>query len=383
MVQAKDGHRIAQVQCSLKVTDFPPWTGGSLTRVLVLGQAFKGSLAAGDVTTALRRGAERAGATVIELTGSDGGDGLLDALGPRLIRTSTASASDPLGRPVTAPIGWFDPATAVIESRTVCGLSLLSDRERDPLLTSTRGVGEVILAAEHDGAKRIHVGLGGSSTMDGGLGMARAWGWVPRDAANQPLAEGGDALQTLATLEAGSSLRAEVIGLYDVRNALLGDDGARVYAAQKGAGPEAEALLHEGLQRLVAVTQQSELAGQTGAGAAGGLGFGLLSFARGRLQPGAAWVLSQIGFDDALLRVNGLVVSEGAFDRTSLQGKLTGEAMRRAADRKVPVALVAPHASGVPDGIVVESGAGLWDLATVSARSERAVRSLLKLPGSA
>ena len=351
-------------------------------RVLVLGQAFKGSLSADDVTGALKRGATAAGVEVVAQMGSDGGDGLLEALAPVLTDTSSADVTGPLGSVLHASIGWLDGHVAVIESRMACGLSVLTPQEHAPLGTTTRGVGELVQAAAGVGAQVIYVGLGGSATMDGGLGMARAIGWDASDRLAQPLEEGGGALLRLATLSPGPALAPSVVGLYDVRNPLLGPDGARVYARQKGARPEDEERLHGGLEQLVAVLGASELAEREGAGAAGGLGFGILAFADGQLEPGAPWVLNQLGFDRALASVVGIVVAEGAFDATSLEGKLTGEAMARAVARRCPIVLVAPTATDVPDGVIVESGGGHWGAEDIQQRTKRGVGTMLRLLGS-
>jgi glycerate kinase len=311
-----------------------------------------------------------------------GGDGLLEALGSKLARRTSHPAEDPLRRPISAEIGWLDGQTAVVESRLACGLSLLDAGERAPLETTTRGVGLLIREAAAAGARRVYVGLGGSATMDGGVGMARAWGWIPRDATGQELAEGGGALPDLAELVPGTRPGAELVGLCDVRNPLTGDAGARIYAPQKGASPREVERLARGLERLAAVAlagKESVLPDAPGSGAAGGLGFGLLLFGGGVLRPGAAWVLQAVGFAEALERATRVVVGEGAFDSTSLEGKLTGEVMRRAAAARVPVLLLAPRASAVPEGVLVESGGGTWSAADLERRAAEVIARALRL----
>jgi glycerate kinase len=158
-----------------------------------------------------------------------------------------------------------------------------------------------------------------------------------------------------------------------------------VFAAQKGASPADTERLAAGLQRLAAVTGQDGplgLAGRPGAGAAGGLGFGLLHFAEGRLEAGSSWVLDRVGFDAALDGAAVLLVGEGAFDRTSLEGKLAGVALSRAAERGVRAALVSPTADHVPDGVVTEVGGGRWTAEELARRVEGAVRRALRLLGS-
>ncbi len=348
--------------------------------VVIVVQAFKGTMSAAEVAERASAGVIAAGADPAVIVASDGGDGLLDSLGGDLTQVVPVEVSDPLGRATTALIGWIDPGTAIVESRLACGLSLLDVSERDPLVTTTRGVGEMVLKAIDMGAQQVLVGLGGSATMDAGLGMARAWGWVPRDARAQVLDEGGGALLQLSRLDPGDPLGSRVIGLCDVRNPLIGDGGARVYAAQKGATRESEQQLAAGLERLVDVTRVmdgSRLAQQPGAGSAGGLGFGVLCFARGSLQRGADWVLRRAGFDALIRRAKLVVTGEGAFDRTSLYGKLTGVVMERAAAARIRVLLLAPTAERVPEGVWVESGGGVWSGGELERRArEGTVRAL-------
>ncbi len=351
-------------------------------RVVVVAQAFKETLPVAEVAAALAAAVGAAGAEAVVLWGSDGGDGLLDAIGSRLLRRTVHPAEDPLRRPVSAEVGWLDGETAVVESRLACGLSLLAQDERAPLTSSTRGVGLLIREVVAAGARRIYVGLGGSATVDGGVGMARAWGWIPRDSSGGELPEGGGALCELASLEPGAHPPAELVGLCDVQSPLTGPRGARVYAAQKGASPADVERLAQGLERLAAVAAaqgEGALANAPGAGAAGGLGFGLLFFGCGSLLPGAPWVLQTGGLADALRGAALVVVGEGAFDRTSLEGKLTGEVIRWATEAGVPVVLLAPRATDVPPGVLVESGGGRWSRTDLEWRAEGAVRRALRL----
>jgi len=347
--------------------------------VVAVGQAFKGSLSAGDVARALGAGVEAAGAAAVVIVGSDGGDGLLDAVAPA--RRTLHRVSGPLGDPVDAAVGWLDAETAVIESRLACGVALLPFPSRNPERTTTRGVGEMLVAAAAAGARRAIVGLGGSATMDGGLGAARAWGWQARDASGRPIPDVGGALQILEALEAAKAPPLEVLGLADVANRLLGPDGAAVYARQKGArGPAARRLM-QGLDRLVSHAVPWDgpaLAERAGAGAAGGLGFGLLCFARARLEPGAAWVLDRAGCDDALRAADLVLVAEATFDRTSFSGKLTGEVLARARAAQVPAVVITPRAKARPGGVTVVSESGRWTPADLSAVAERAVREALR-----
>ncbi len=353
-------------------------------KVVIVAQSFKESIAAPAVAEALDVAARTAGATPIVLRASDGGDGLLEALTPCLVRFTKYQVEDPLRRLIEAPVGWLAERTAVIESRLACGLSLLAPHERDPLVTTTRGVGALIRRAVADGADRVFVGLGGSATVDGGLGMARDWGWAPVDGAGQPLAEGGGALATLARLGEGTRPTAHLVGLCDVATVLTGPRGARVFAAQKGASPAATTRLAAGLERLAEVANAAgagPVAQVPGAGAAGGLGFGLAFFGNGELVAGAPWVLERVGFSRALTDADLVVVAEGAFDETSLEGKLSGVVISLAREAGVAVLLIAPTATHVPAEVIVESGGGWWSAADVTRRGAQAVSRALRLLG--
>lgn len=350
-------------------------------RVLGIAQGFKGTLSVSEVALALERGIAKAGATPEVLRASDGGDGLLDALGADLLRVTTHRVTGPLGEPVDAAAGWLDDATAVLESRLACGVSLLPPSSRDPLRTTTRGVGELVRDVVRAGARTVLIGLGGSATMDGGMGMARAWGFIPHDGHGAELPDGGGALAELALIREGTAPTARLIGLADVRNPLVGPRGARVYAAQKGAGGEAVERLSLGLDRLATVAAMGGkrgIAHAEGAGAAGGLGFGILFFGRGTLVRGAAWFLERLRLAERLRGARLMVTGEGAFDATSLEGKLTGEALSAARAAGVPAVLLAPRVEAVPTGVILETGGGEWDGAELTRRTTALVTRALR-----
>jgi glycerate kinase len=354
-----------------------------VSRPIVLGiaQAFKETFTAGAVAQVYERAIRRPGGEPRIILASDGGDGLLDALTPVVTRWTSHDVLDPLLRPITVRVGWIGH-DAIIESRLAIGLSVLAAGERDPLRTSTRGLGALVTQAVQHGAKRAYVGLGGSATMDGGLGMARQWGFVPQAADGAALGEGGGDLLHLARVAQGQPPAADIVGLCDVANPLLGPRGARVFASQKGASPEAEAVLDEGLARLVRVVGAGTVADAVGAGAAGGLGFGLRWFANAELVPGASWVLERLGFETAVRAAAAVLVGEGAFDRTSLEGKLTGLVLARARAEGVARVLIAPQAEHVPHGTLVESGGAPWSLDELEQRAYRAVSQALALLGA-
>jgi len=356
--------------------------------VLIAPAAFKGTLGPRQVAEALAAGARRAlpDASVMQCPISDGGDGLLDAVLPPGCLRERLTVTGPLGAPVSAELGWIDPETAILESATACGIALLRPDQLDPLRTTTRGVGEVVWEAVERGAKTVVVGLGGSATVDGGSGAARGLGWSLLDAAGGQLAEGGGALVQLAEVQGGWGLAARVVALADVTTPLVGPQGAApVFGPQKGAGPEGVKLLSRGLERLAGIMAghgRPELATVPGGGAAGGLGAGLAFFAKAQLAPGAEWVLARVGFDAALASADLVITGEGAFDRTSLVGKASGEVVRRAQAARKRVAVVAGKVEGLVGLHTLDGEGRVLDAGGIAALGERAVRQAFGLPAA-
>ncbi len=357
--------------------------------ILVAPAAFKGTFGPRQVADVFAAGVRRAlpEATVLECPVADGGDGLLDAvLPPGGSLRERVPVTGPLGRLVEAEFGWVDAETAIFESATVCGLALLRPDERNPLRTTTRGVGELIAVAADRGAKTIVVGLGGSATVDGGTGAARGLGWIFQDRSGEPLPEGGGALNELATIVAGWSLAARVIALADVTTPLTGSDGAApVFGPQKGATPEVVELLAAGLEHLAGLWGQwgrPDLATLPLGGAAGGLGAGLVVFAKAELRGGAEWVFEQVGFDAALAKADLVLTGEGVFDPTSLVGKAPGEVLRRAQAAQKKVVVVAGRVQEMIGVHTVAGDGGVLDAAGLAALADLATREAFRLPGS-
>jgi len=356
--------------------------------VLVAPAAFKGTIDPRLAAEALAEGARRAlpHAVVLECPLADGGDGLLEAvLEPSALRERVA-VTGPLGVPVQAVLGWIDTETAIFESASACGLALLARDRRNPLEATSRGVGELLVEAVDRGAKNVVIGLGGSASVDGGVGAARGLGWTFSDVNGAELSEGGGALSVLADWSPGWALPARVVALTDVASPLTGPEGAApVFAPQKGANPNQVQQLAAGLEHLAlawAAQGRPDLAVLPGGGAAGGLGAGLVFFAKAELVPGAPWVLDRVGFDAALAKADFVITGEGTFDRTSRLGKATGEVLRRAHDARKRVAIVAGQVSEAP-GVPALSGEGrTLDAAGLSALGERATRAAFGLPAS-
>lgn len=357
-------------------------------RVLVAPTAFKGSLGPRAVADALARGVRVAipGASVLACPVSDGGDGLLEAVLPPEALRETVQVTGPLGEPVDATLGWLDELTAICESATACGLALLAPEARDPLAATTRGVGELIAEAANRGAATVIVGLGGSATTDGGTGAARGLGWTFRDASGAELPEGGGALAGLEDFGGGWGLSSHVVALADVATPLIGPRGAAaVFAPQKGASPADVARLAAGLERLARVLARHgrpDLATLPMGGAAGGLGAGLVHFARAELTSGTAWVLERVGFDAALARADLVLTAEGAFDATSVAGKVVGEIVQRAQAARCKVAIIAGRAQDMIGVHVVAGGGRTLTTADLTELAARATREAFGLPGS-
>lgn len=343
-------------------------------RVLVAPQSFKGSLDAVGVASAIGRGIRRVwpDALVDELPLADGGEGTVRAL----VRSTggvlrRSSVHDPLGREIDAEWGLLgDGTTAVVEMAAASGLPLLLESERDPRLTSTRGTGELILEAAASGAHRIVIGIGGSATNDGGAGMARAFGYRFLDDAGQDLPEGGAALARLHHLEGQTDprlVRPAIEVACDVTNPLLGAHGASaVYGPQKGATPEMVAELDAALGRFADVVERSIGRGVRdvpGAGAAGGLGAGLLAFLDARLRSGAEIVLEAARFADRVRTADLVITGEGRVDSQSAYGKLTQAVTEAARRAGIPVVAIA---GGTADGYegLYEVGLGALEVIT-------------------
>jgi glycerate 2-kinase len=318
-------------------------------RVLVAPDKFKGSLAATEVADRVSAGLARAGfrGEVVPLPVADGGDGTVDAAVSAGYRRIEIRVRGPVGRPVTAAFALLGD-TAVIEAAQACGLSLLPPGQLAPLTATSRGVGELILAATRMGAKRIVLAVGGVATTDGGAGLVQALGAKLTGKSGSPLAPGGAALAQLAEL--GLSELRDLTGVEfqlasDVNNPLLGPSGAAaVYGPQKGASPGDVTLLEAGLARWADVAEQA--CGATardapGAGAAGGIGFAAQLFLGAQMRPGIEVLLEMLSFGEQLDGARLVITGEGSLDAQSLHGKAPVGVARAAAAHHPPVPVIA------------------------------------------
>lgn len=322
-------------------------------RILIAPDSFKECLSAVEVAEALAVGARRAlpDATIDLAPIADGGEGTVDALvhaaggvKRRVIVTG------PLGNPVEAAYGILDDAkTAVIETAAASGLALVPKALRDPRIATSRGTGELMRHALENGARIILVGLGGSAINDGGAGMAQALGYRLLDAAGNEIANGGAALSHLDRIDATRAIPelagATFIGACDVENPLCGPDGASfVYGPQKGATPAAVVELDAALNHLAAVIRRDlnrNVASVKGAGAAGGLGAGLMAFCNAQLKRGFDVVADACRLDERIEKADLVITGEGALDRQTVFGKAPAGICRLASKRGIPVVGVA------------------------------------------
>ena len=267
-------------------------------RVLLCPASLKGVLSAGEAAAALAGGARAVGAETVELPIADGGEGTADALhwalGGEVLEEIV---SDPLGRPVSAPWLVLPDGRAVVEAASAIGLPLLAESEQDPLVASSRGLGELVLAALREGAQGLVVGLGGTATVDGGAGLREVLHRLP----------------TPTTV------------LCDVRTELAG--AARLFGPQKGASPQDVVVLE---RRLAAIAELTPYAALPGSGAAGGLGAALAALGAD-LVSGAPAVLDLVGFDAQLEGCELVITGEGQVDRTTAEGKAPGIVAERCA----------------------------------------------------
>ena len=333
--------------------------------------SFKGSLTSIEAATCIEVGLKRAmpSACVRKIPVADGGEGtvqaIIEATGGRLI---TRRVSDPLGRPVRAAFGLDgEGRTAVIEMAAASGLALLKPSERNPMRTTTRGTGELILAALDRGVRKILIGIGGSATNDGGTGMARALGMRFLDARGRDLPEGGGALVRLAAIDT-AGLDPRVAGLSvevacDVDNPLAGPRGAaRVYGPQKGATPAMIRTLDDGLRNLGHVIRRDlgvSILRTPGAGAAGGLGGGLMAFLGGTLRPGVDIVMEAVRLREKLRGCHLVITGEGRMDGQTLNGKTPSGVARVARELGIPVIAVA-GCLGDDAHRVIDLGISAW-----------------------
>jgi glycerate kinase len=315
-------------------------------RVLCAPDSLKGVLTAAEAAAALAEGLRAAGADAVELPLADGGEGTAEALAGGPGEWRSAPVSDPLGRLVDARFWLGSDGHAVVEAAEAVGLWRLAPHELDPLRASSRGLGELVLAAVAAGARRLTVALGGTATVDGGAGL----------------------------LEVVPGLSVPAVAACDVRSPLLGPRGAaRLFGPQKGATPETVELLE---RRLAASERLLPYAELPGAGAAGGLGAAFASLGA-ELRPGLALVLTATGFRGLLADASLVVTGEGSVDASSAEGKVTFGVVGEGARAGVPVVVFGGRVQ--PEGEAALRTAGAAQVLALSGDPARAREDLAAL----
>ncbi|MGI6255559.1 MAG: glycerate kinase [Acutalibacter sp.] len=321
-----------------------------MKQFLLVPDSFKGTLTSSQVCRLME--AQLAcffpDAAITSLPVADGGEGSVDAfLTAAGGRRVTETVTGPFGEPVESFYGILPDGTAVIEMAACAGLPLAEGR-LDPERATTFGVGELILAAKAAGCKRIILGLGGSCTNDGGAGAASALGAVFTGEDGSPFVPTGGTLGKIAALDCGP-LREKLQGLEltvmcDIDNPLFGETGAAyVFAPQKGADTAAVERLDQGLRHLGAVAARclgEDFSQLPGAGAAGGLGFGMAAFCGAKLKMGIDVVLETLHFEEKLQSADLVFTGEGRIDSQSVRGKVVCGVAARAKEAGVPVIAV-------------------------------------------
>ncbi|PHZ59332.1 glycerate kinase [Photobacterium leiognathi] len=302
-------------------------------KIIIAPDSYKESLTAMEVATAIENGFRQVipNAEYIKLPMADGGEGtvqsLVDASNGTIIERSVTG---PLGEQVNGFFGLMgDGKTAIIEMAAASGLHLVSPEQRNPMLTTSFGTGELILAALDQGVKHIIIGIGGSATNDGGIGMAQALGVRFLDENNKPIHYSGGALDSLHRIDISNidprlvSVKLEVA--CDVDNPLCGEKGAsQVFGPQKGATPEMVTQLDNNLAHYAEIIKRDlrkDVKDMAGAGAAGGMGAALLGIFNAQLRPGIEIVMDAVNLADVLQDADLVITGEGRIDSQTIHGK--------------------------------------------------------------
>ncbi len=301
-------------------------------KIVIASDSYKGSNTSMQVASLIEQGMSRVfpDARFLKIPVADGGEGTVDALIEGLDgELRNVSVDDPVGASIQASYGVVG-SKAILEMAAASGLPLLAENKKNPMLTSSYGTGQLIVAALEAGYSDITIGIGGSATNDGGVGMAQAMGYRFLDADENELQRGGGALLKLKRIDDARVhplLKTAAFHVAcDVDNPLLGEQGAsRVYGPQKGASPWMMNELDASLTVLADVTEKwkgRNMRNLHGAGAAGGLGFGLMAFCDAELKSGIDTVLDLVDFDSLISDASLVITGEGRIDGQSIRGKV-------------------------------------------------------------
>lgn len=324
-----------------------------MKKIILAIDSFKGSLTSDEAEKAVKAGLQQVfpNCDIICLPVSDGGEGILSVL----VRLSHGSyhqteVTGPYGERIVADYGisGTDKDTAFIELASAAGLPLVPPEKRNPLQTTTYGVGELILTAIREGRKKIIIGIGGSATNDAGTGLLTALGYRFLDNRGNELPGTGDSLEKIASIDSSHAsfllrgVQFQVI--CDVDNPFYGPEGAaHIYGPQKGATPQMVEALDRGLQsfsRLIEKATGTDVSRLQGAGAAGGVGGALAAFLHAQLHPGIDFILDGLHFDTILKEADLVITGEGHADRQSVMGKVVSGILKRTKAQRKPLILL-------------------------------------------
>lgn len=371
-------------------------------RVLVAPDKFKGSLSSREAAQAIERGVKRAqpDAEVVVCPLADGGEGTVEALitatGGKLVHrkvlgplgTEIDSYFATLGSRVRGQGSSAEVKGAVVEMSAASGLHLVPASARNPMLTTTFGTGQLVMAVLDKKCGLIVVGIGGSATTDGGMGMAQALGAKFLDRYDKELPLGcGRELKKVERIDA-SGLDGRIEGIdflvaSDVQNPLTGPDGAaHIYAPQKGATPEMVEELDEALEHYADVIKRDlgiDIRDVPGAGAAGGLGAGLIVFTGAEIKSGVALVMEAVGFSEQLARADLVITGEGKIDAQTAYGKVVAGVGQRAKGKGIPVIAIGGQVG--PDAEILKDLGlkGLYSLVKPGVTVEEAIKNAAQL----
>lgn len=340
-----------------------------MKKIVIIPDSFKGSASSIEVCNLIEKGVLKIfkDSKIKKIPVADGGEGTVDAIvyatGGNI---KTIKSHDPLGRIVDAKYAFIDEKRAVIEMAATSGLPLLTNEERNPLLASTFGTGEIILDAIENGAKEILIGIGGSATNDCGVGMAEALGYRFLDKNGNTLKVCGGNMIDIKKIDNSKVDKrisgVNIIAACDVVNPLYGKDGATaIYGPQKGVTPEMFDILDNGLKNVAMLIKETvgiEVDNIQGSGAAGGLGAGLIGFCGGKLKSGIEAVLDIVNFDNEIKDASLIITGEGAIDGQTKKGKVPMGVALRAKKQGVPVIAIV--------GDIRDGAEAVYDLGIIS-----------------
>lgn len=317
-------------------------------KIIIAVDSFKGSISTVIAAETIKKGIEKVfpQADIVKIPMADGGEGTVDALviGTGGIKKQV-EVTGPLGEKIISEYGIINKDIAVIEMAAASGLPLVPENKRNPLVTTSYGTGELIKAALEEGCRKIIMGVGGSATNDGGVGMAQALGMSFKDNSNCEIAYGGGALSNIDSIDSKALderlKECEFIIASDVTNTLCGDEGASaIYGPQKGATKEMIIILDNNLRHLAQKIKDDcnkDVLNIQGCGAAGGLPTLLLSYANVTLKAGIEIVLDTINFEEYLLNADLVITGEGRIDKQSVYGKVPVGVAKKAKKYNIPV----------------------------------------------